>query len=347
MTICAQRRGGSASPTPWRRRCGLVARCGECGCWRGISPKADPSCVLSWRSHLWHALLETGRGLPTLMVLSNAFWETTQQRVPVLSRLPRYSERSLTRSWQRRSAPLGRRHASRKTMWRPAPRYKKAWHWPRNSISSRSPPTHSPVLGQSRTRWATTHWRGRSTRKAWRSHWDWMIESEQLARCGTWAPSHSTRATTRRHERGSARLSCHFRSSTDMVLCTGWRCLRRWPRPRGSPRSPCAWQEGQQLRLDQAVAYALAPREPAASASNSLAEKPSAPNSHELTLRQREVAVLIGRGLTNREIAEQLVVTERAAAAHVEHILDKLGVGSRVEIAVWASERGLLSRTSD
>ena len=108
-----------------------------------------------------------------------------------------------------------------------------------------------------------------------------------------------------------------------------------------------AWAEGQQLRLDQAVAYALAPREPAASASNSLAEKRSAPNSHELTLRQREVAALIGRGLTNRQIAEQLVVTERAAAAHVEHILDKLGVGSRVEIAVWASERGLLSRTSD
>jgi non-specific serine/threonine protein kinase len=56
-----------------------------------------------------------------------------------------------------------------------------------------------------------------------------------------------------------------------------------------------------------------------------------------------EVAVLVAQGLTNRQIAERLVVTERAAAAHVEHILNKLGVGSRTQIAVWISERGLLA----
>ncbi len=62
-----------------------------------------------------------------------------------------------------------------------------------------------------------------------------------------------------------------------------------------------------------------------------------------LTARQQEVAVLVGQGLTNRQIAERLVITERAAAAHVEHILDKLGVGSRAQIAAWAAERGLLA----
>ena len=62
-----------------------------------------------------------------------------------------------------------------------------------------------------------------------------------------------------------------------------------------------------------------------------------------LTPRQQEVAVLVGQGLTNRQIAERLLVSERAAAAHVEHILDKLAVGSRAQIAVWASERGLLA----
>jgi len=59
------------------------------------------------------------------------------------------------------------------------------------------------------------------------------------------------------------------------------------------------------------------------------------------------VAELVARGLTNRQIADRLVVTERTAAAHVEHILDKLGVASRAQIAVWASERGLLTTRSN
>jgi DNA-binding NarL/FixJ family response regulator len=66
-----------------------------------------------------------------------------------------------------------------------------------------------------------------------------------------------------------------------------------------------------------------------------------------LTPRQKEVAILVGQGLTNRQIAERLVVSERAAAAHVENILNKLGVGSRTQIAVWASERKLLAKTVD
>jgi DNA-binding NarL/FixJ family response regulator len=45
-----------------------------------------------------------------------------------------------------------------------------------------------------------------------------------------------------------------------------------------------------------------------------------------LTPRQQEVAVLVARGLTNRQMAERLVVSERAAAAHVENILNRLGV---------------------
>lgn len=60
-----------------------------------------------------------------------------------------------------------------------------------------------------------------------------------------------------------------------------------------------------------------------------------------LTAREQEVAGLIARGLTNREIAERLVVTERTAESHVQHILDKLGLSSRGRIAAWAVEQGL------
>jgi DNA-binding CsgD family transcriptional regulator/tetratricopeptide (TPR) repeat protein len=60
-----------------------------------------------------------------------------------------------------------------------------------------------------------------------------------------------------------------------------------------------------------------------------------------LSRREREVAVLVARGLTNREIARALVVSERTAQNHVQHILTKLGFGTRAQIAAWAVSEGL------
>jgi DNA-binding CsgD family transcriptional regulator/tetratricopeptide (TPR) repeat protein len=60
-----------------------------------------------------------------------------------------------------------------------------------------------------------------------------------------------------------------------------------------------------------------------------------------LSRREREVAVLVARGLTNREIARTLVLSERTAENHVQHILAKLGFGSRAQIAAWAVSEGL------
>jgi DNA-binding NarL/FixJ family response regulator len=63
-----------------------------------------------------------------------------------------------------------------------------------------------------------------------------------------------------------------------------------------------------------------------------------------LSRREREVAALVARGLTNREIARTLFVSERTAENHVQHILAKLGFGSRAQIAAWAVAQGLPPR---
>ncbi len=63
-----------------------------------------------------------------------------------------------------------------------------------------------------------------------------------------------------------------------------------------------------------------------------------------LTEREREVAVLIAKGKSNREIADQLVVSYRTVETHVGAILSKLAFSSRAQIAVWAVEIGLVKQ---
>jgi DNA-binding NarL/FixJ family response regulator len=61
-----------------------------------------------------------------------------------------------------------------------------------------------------------------------------------------------------------------------------------------------------------------------------------------LTARERDVAVLVARGLTNREIADALILGERTVQTHVSNILGKLGFATRAQIAAWVAERGVL-----
>ena len=58
-----------------------------------------------------------------------------------------------------------------------------------------------------------------------------------------------------------------------------------------------------------------------------------------LTKRELEVAELIERGLSNREIAERRVISKRTADGHVERILAKLGFSSRAQVAAWMARR--------
>jgi DNA-binding CsgD family transcriptional regulator len=57
-----------------------------------------------------------------------------------------------------------------------------------------------------------------------------------------------------------------------------------------------------------------------------------------LTRREREVAALIAQGLTNRQIAALMHISERTAESHVQHILTKLGLANRTRIATWAHD---------
>ena len=65
------------------------------------------------------------------------------------------------------------------------------------------------------------------------------------------------------------------------------------------------------------------------------------PPSSGLTTREEEVLVHIAKGLSNRQIAERLVVSEKTVATHVGHILTKLGLPSRAAATAYAYEHGL------
>ena len=71
------------------------------------------------------------------------------------------------------------------------------------------------------------------------------------------------------------------------------------------------------------------------------AERRFADDIARITRRERELASLIAEGLTNAAIADRLSLAEGTVANHIEHILRKLGLRSRTQIAVWAVERGL------
>jgi predicted ATPase/DNA-binding CsgD family transcriptional regulator len=94
-----------------------------------------------------------------------------------------------------------------------------------------------------------------------------------------------------------------------------------------------AFAEGRAMRLEEGVAYALA-NEP---------EEAWRPGPRrELTRRELEVAGLVARGLTNREIADQLHLSVRTVDAHVDHILTKLGFNTRTQLVAWAYEAKVL-----
>lgn len=102
----------------------------------------------------------------------------------------------------------------------------------------------------------------------------------------------------------------------------------------GEAAFEAAFSEGQAMSPEQAIEYALSADE-SAPPEASVPEEPLS----VLTRRQREVALLVARGLTNRQIAEELSISERTVTTHVDHILGKLGASSRAQVAAWVVEQ--------
>ena len=105
-----------------------------------------------------------------------------------------------------------------------------------------------------------------------------------------------------------------------------------------------AWEaarkEGRAISMEQAVEYALTEQEPTLPTTVSVPEEPPAgKRGVGLTHREEEVAALVARGLTNRQIATELSVSKHTVANHVAKILRKLELDSRSQISAWVVER--------
>jgi non-specific serine/threonine protein kinase len=98
-----------------------------------------------------------------------------------------------------------------------------------------------------------------------------------------------------------------------------------------------AWSAGRALSLAEAVVAAERMAERLA------VDQPEPGRATaSLSRRERQIAALIARGLTNRQIAAELGIAPRTADTHVSRILHKLGVPARAAVAAWAREQGLV-----
>ncbi|MGV9947589.1 protein kinase domain-containing protein [Rhodococcus aetherivorans] len=113
-------------------------------------------------------------------------------------------------------------------------------------------------------------------------------------------------------------------------------CERITRRSLGPRAFAAASREGEALGFAAGAAYAL--DEQASTAS------PHVGPATVLTKRERQVVDLVAQGLTNRAIAARLVISPRTVQSHVEHVLTKLDISSRTQIAAWtagqAADRG-------
>ena len=107
----------------------------------------------------------------------------------------------------------------------------------------------------------------------------------------------------------------------------------------GDARFEQAFHEGASYSFDQAVSAALGENRHRGAGRAAGVVGDAQGGREPLTRREHEIAVLLGSGLSNKEIASRLVISKRTAETHVANILDKLGLTSRAQVASWLLER--------
>ncbi|WP_433189601.1 ATP-binding protein [Actinoallomurus sp. CA-150999] len=110
-------------------------------------------------------------------------------------------------------------------------------------------------------------------------------------------------------------------------------CESRTREALGRSAFRAAVERGARLSDDEALADVL--DEPTPTAGRSGGTDRWSP----LTRRETEIARLVGQGMSNKEIAASLVIAQRTAEGHIEHILRKLGFTSRAQVATWVAEQ--------
>jgi ATP/maltotriose-dependent transcriptional regulator MalT len=108
-------------------------------------------------------------------------------------------------------------------------------------------------------------------------------------------------------------------------------------RPEALEHLDLAIPELQDMKMQPGLERALALRETLAPAPTVVGASESV--SDTLTVREREIASLMANGLSNRDIAEKLVISEGTVDVHVKHILGKLGFRSRAQVAGWVARQ--------
>ena len=104
----------------------------------------------------------------------------------------------------------------------------------------------------------------------------------------------------------------------------------RWAQPEHSFVDAPGWDEGLALSIDDAVAYAQRGRG---------ARKRPATGWASLTPTERQIVELVAEGLTNPQIAERMFIAIGTTKTHMAHVFTKLGVTTRAELAVMATNR--------
>ncbi|MGE0540842.1 MAG: LuxR C-terminal-related transcriptional regulator [Dehalococcoidia bacterium] len=113
----------------------------------------------------------------------------------------------------------------------------------------------------------------------------------------------------------------------------------------GEGERAAAEADGRSMTLDQAIAESMNLGGP--QSRPAAAVIPSGALIEPLTQREREVAVLLAQGASDREIAEALTIAVSTAGVHVRNIRGKLGLNSRWQVADWAIANGLASAPAD